>query len=61
MASEAWADYTTPNPNDCSRLAAHVQPAVPLLGPALARQLQELPGADDGLSLPSDGSAHRIG
>ena len=51
LAREAWTAYTAPNPSDWSRLAAQVHPALPLLGPALARQLQELPGADDGLSL----------
>lgn len=51
LAREAWAAYTCANPGDWARLAAQMHPALPLLGPALARQLQELPGAGDGLSL----------
>ncbi|MBA1189951.1 DUF1835 domain-containing protein [Pseudomonas entomophila] len=51
LARTAWAAYTSATPSHWARLAAHVHPALPLLGPALARQLQELPGAGDGLSL----------
>lgn len=51
LAREAWAAYTAANPGDWARLAAQPHSALPLLGPALARQLQELPGAGDGLSL----------
>lgn len=51
LAREAWAAYTAANPTEWARLAAQSHPALPLLGPALARQLQELPGAHDGLSL----------
>jgi hypothetical protein len=51
LAHEAWTAYTAADPGDWARLAAQVHPALPLLGPALARQLQELPGAGDGLSL----------
>lgn len=51
LARDAWAAYTATDPNDWARLAAQMHPVLPLLGPALARQLQELPGADDGLSL----------
>lgn len=51
LARKAWAAYTAANPTDWARLAAQAHPALPLLGPAMARQLQELPGANDGLSL----------
>lgn len=51
LAREAWAAYTAPNPKAWASLAGHPHPALPLLGGALARQLQELPGAHDGLSL----------
>ncbi|MBH3448680.1 DUF1835 domain-containing protein [Pseudomonas putida] len=51
LAREAWAAYTAPNPKGWASLAGHAHPALPLLGGALARQLQELPGAHDGLSL----------
>lgn len=51
LARDAWTAYTATDPGAWSRLAAQAHPALPLLGPALARQLQELPGADDGLSL----------
>ena len=51
LAREAWAAYTAPNPKTWASLADHTHPALPLLGGALARQLQELPGAQDGLSL----------
>ena len=51
VAREAWAAYTAPTPTAWARLAARHHPALPLLAPALARQLQELPGAVDGLGL----------
>ena len=51
LARQAWAAYTATNPTAWASLAARQHPVLPLLGPALARQLQELPGAADGLSL----------
>ena len=51
LAREAWAAYTSADPSAWARLAAGRHAALPLLGPALARQLRELPGAADGLSL----------
>lgn len=51
LAREAWQAYTASNPSEWAKLAARQHPVLPLLGPALARQLQELPGVDDGLSL----------
>lgn len=51
LARQAWAAYTAPDPQAWARLAGRQHTALPLLGRALARQLQELPGAIDGLSL----------
>jgi hypothetical protein len=51
LARQAWAAYTAADPSDWARLAGQTHGPLPLLGPALARQLQELPGASDGLSL----------
>ena len=51
LAREAWAAYTAPDPQAWASLAGRQHSALPLLGRALARQLQELPGAQDGLSL----------
>lgn len=51
VARLAWAAFTASDPSEWASLARQHHPALPLLGPALARQLQELPGATDGLSL----------
>jgi hypothetical protein len=51
LARQAWAAYTAPDPRHWAELASRPHAALPLLQGALARQLQELPGADDGLSL----------
>ncbi len=51
LARKAWDAYTATDPSDWAQLAVQRHPALPLLGPALARQLQELPGAADGLSM----------
>lgn len=51
LARQAWAAYTAADPQAWADLAGRQHPALPLLGRALARQLQELPGANDGLSL----------
>ncbi|GLO13311.1 hypothetical protein PPUJ20028_18920 [Pseudomonas putida] len=51
LARQAWAAYTAPDPQAWASLAGCQHTALPLLGRALARQLQELPGANDGLSL----------
>ena len=51
LARQVWAAYTAADPTRWAELAAQHHPALPLLGPALARQLQELPGAEDGLGL----------
>lgn len=51
LARQTWAAYTAPDPRAWAALAGLQHTALPLLGRALARQLQELPGANDGLSL----------
>lgn len=51
LAREAWAAYCAPSPLAWAQLAHRQDLALPLLAPALLRQLQELPGVDDGLSL----------
>jgi len=51
LARRAWQAYTATDPSDWAHLSAQRHVSLPLLGPALARQLQELPGAADGLSL----------
>ncbi|MDR6712875.1 hypothetical protein J2W83_002477 [Pseudomonas hunanensis] len=51
LARDAWAAYRAPSPQAFAALAHARHDALPLLGPALLRQLQELPGSVDGLSL----------
>lgn len=51
LARDAWAAYRAPSPQAWAALAHARHAALPLLGPALLRQLQELPGINDGLSL----------
>lgn len=51
LAKRAWAAYCEPSPEHLAQLAHGTHSALPLLAPALLRQLQELPGSRDGLSL----------
>ncbi|WP_339466989.1 DUF1835 domain-containing protein [Pseudomonas lurida] len=51
LAKRAWAAYCAPSPESLAQLAHGTHSALPLLAPALLRQLQELPGIRDGLSL----------
>ncbi|WP_375162934.1 DUF1835 domain-containing protein [Pseudomonas sp. LS44] len=51
LARQAWSAYSSADPRVWAELAQAETPALPLLGPALRRQLQELPGIHDGLSL----------
>ena len=51
LAKQAWSAYCNPSPVDWAQLAHGNHRALPLLAPALRRQLQELPGMRDGLSL----------
>lgn len=51
LARRAWAAYCSDSPQPLAEIAHGVHPELPLLAPALLRQLQELPGLSDGLSL----------
>lgn len=51
LARQVWSAYTAPDPRAWAELAGRTFAALPLLGAALARQLQELPGEGDGLGL----------
>ncbi len=51
LAKQAWAAYCDSSPLKWAALAHGNHPALPFMAPALLRQLQELPGARDGLSL----------
>ena len=51
LAKQAWSAYCDSSPTPLAELAHGKHPALPLLAPALLRQLQELPGTQDGLSL----------
>lgn len=51
VAKQAWAAYCDSSPVKLAELAHTAHPSLPLLAPALRRQLQELPGVQDGLSL----------
>jgi hypothetical protein len=51
LARRAWAAYCSDSPQALAEIAHGVHPELPLLAPALLRQLQELPGLSDGLSL----------
>lgn len=61
LARQAWAAYCAPSPQDWAQLAHRQDLALPLLAPALLRQLQELPGIDDGLGLSERLSLQIIG
>ncbi|MCK3844911.1 DUF1835 domain-containing protein [Pseudomonas sp. W15Feb34] len=51
LAKRAWSAYCDSSPLKLAELAHGNYPALPFLAPALRRQLQELPGIEDGLSL----------
>ncbi|KTC20194.1 hypothetical protein AO391_04220 [Pseudomonas marginalis ICMP 9505] len=51
LAKQAWAAYCDSSPVKLSQLAHGTHTALPLMARALRRQLQELPGSQDGLSL----------
>ncbi|CRM96163.1 hypothetical protein [Pseudomonas sp. 22 E 5] len=51
LAKQAWAAYCDSSPIALAQLAHAEHTALPLMAPALLRQLQELPGLEDGLSL----------
>ncbi len=51
LAKQAWAAYCASSPVQWAELAHGTHTALPFLARALLRQLQELPGSQDGLSL----------
>jgi hypothetical protein len=51
LARQAWLAYCDASPRKLAELAHDSHTCLPLLAPALLRQLQELPGIEDGLSL----------
>ena len=51
LAQRTWAAYCAPSPMALAEIAHTEHPELPLLAAALRRQLQELPGVNDGLSL----------
>lgn len=51
LARRAWLAYCDSSPVEMAKLAHDTHAALPFLAPALLRQLQELPGIQDGLSL----------
>ncbi|OPA82441.1 hypothetical protein BFW87_31160 [Pseudomonas fluorescens] len=51
LAKQAWSAYCASSPVKLAELAHGTHPALPFLAPALRRQLQELPGIKDGVSL----------
>ncbi|MGH8448197.1 DUF1835 domain-containing protein [Pseudomonas sp.] len=51
VAKQAWSAYCDNSPTRWAELAHSSQASLPFLAPALLRQLQELPGVQDGLSL----------
>ncbi|WPN96456.1 DUF1835 domain-containing protein [Pseudomonas sp. MUP55] len=51
LAKQAWTAYCSHSPLQWAQLAHGNHRALPFLAPALLRQLQELPGTQDGLSL----------
>lgn len=61
LARQAWLAYCDPSPVALAELAHGEHPSLPFLAPALLRQLQELPGIQDGLSLTERLSLHIVG
>jgi hypothetical protein len=61
LARQAWAAYCAPSPEAWAQLAHRPNLPLPFLAQALLRQLQELPGIDDGLSLSERLSLHIVG
>ncbi|MHC2144338.1 DUF1835 domain-containing protein [Pseudomonas sp. 210_17 TE3656] len=61
LARQAWTAYCAPSPETWAQLAHRQDLALPFLARALLRQLQELPGLGDGLSLSERLSLQIIG
>ncbi|PRA25933.1 DUF1835 domain-containing protein [Pseudomonas poae] len=51
LAKQMWSAYCDSSPVKWAELAHGTHPALPFMAPAALRQLQELPGIRDGLSL----------
>lgn len=51
LAKQTWTAYCDSSPLKLAQLAYGTHPSLPFLAPALLRQLQELPGTQDSLSL----------
>jgi len=60
LARQAWSAYCASSPLKLAELARAHHPSLPFLAPALRRQLQELPGTRDGLSLTERLSLHYV-
>jgi len=50
LAADAWAAFRSPDPMDVEALRATAMPALPFLGDALRRHLQQFPAVENGLS-----------
>jgi hypothetical protein len=51
LGNDAWLALTSADPRQLAALARSGTPALPIMAPALHRHLQELPSAQNGLSL----------
>ncbi|WP_455928323.1 DUF1835 domain-containing protein [Pseudomonas capeferrum] len=60
LARQAWSAYCASSPLKLAELARAHHPSLPFLAPALRRQLQELPGTRDGLSLTERLALHYV-
>ncbi|MCS3420415.1 hypothetical protein M2399_005682 [Pseudomonas sp. BIGb0450] len=60
LARQAWSAYCASSPLKLAELGRAHHPSLPFLAPALRRQLQELPGTRDGLSLTERLSLHYV-
>ncbi|WP_010167117.1 DUF1835 domain-containing protein [Pseudomonas sp. PAMC 25886] len=60
LARQAWLAYCDSSPVKLAELARGNHPSLPFLAPALRRQLQELPGTQDGLSLTERLALHYV-
>ncbi|MEH6492331.1 DUF1835 domain-containing protein [Halopseudomonas sp.] len=60
LGSEAWQALTAANPDELLQLINRGTPALPMLGKALERHLQQLPGEHDGLGLTERLTLHIV-
>ncbi len=51
LGRDVWNAFTSPDPGRLARIARSGSPALPMMAPALLRQLRELPDTRDGTSL----------